>query len=346
MVWLTAAPALGAEGPLLVVVEAPPELSVDASEVRRAIGTELHDATVAPDKLVSETSDRALVVSVDRERITMSLRDSLTGPVTRAIPAPGEREARVHAIAWLAGNLVRDQVTGIVAETVAPAPAPASTPVVAAGPPVPAPAAAPLATEPPPYQPPPALVLATAAEPPPPRWFVSLEAGPVLGVYNLVAPGDGTRNSPYNPAPQLATLWRLELRRFSSDHRFLLGVSAEGTTGYYSPEAFGAAGFGGWSRHKGSWQMEATLGLGLDFGPRQDAAVTTSIQSSTQGLETSRTVVSGGLAGGVYGVAAAAISHPVGESTNLFLRLGAHLSAVETDDLFIWAALGVSYGVW
>jgi hypothetical protein len=50
--------------------------------------------------------------------------------------------------------------------------------------------------------------------------------------------------------------------------------------------------------------------------------------------------------GGVYGLAAAAISHTVGESANLFLRLGAHLSAVETEDLFIWAALGISYGVW
>ena len=41
-------PAQAAQGPLLVVVEAPPELEADAAEIRRAIGTELHARTIAP----------------------------------------------------------------------------------------------------------------------------------------------------------------------------------------------------------------------------------------------------------------------------------------------------------
>ncbi len=373
-----AVPAHAQGGPLLVVVEAPPELSVDAGEIRRAIGTELQGATIAPARLVSDTSERALVVSVDRERITMSLRQSTAVPVTRAIPAPGDRAARLHAIAWLAGNLARDQVSGIVAESAgdaalasmpALAPEALASPARAAArphtqPPADQPGAGQPDTQPPPLispeldspipsppadQPGAAPVLATKAPPPaasaPPRWFVSLEAGAVVGVYTYLATWG--RIPPYNTRP-ISTLWRLELRRFTQDRRFLLGVSAEGITGYYNPEEVGAAGFCGWSRRRGKWDVEATLGLGLDVGLRQftpQEEMTSATESSSTG-STTTTFVTGRLGGAVYGMAAAAVSRPVGESANLFIRVGAHVSTVEPNDMFVWTALGISYGLW
>jgi hypothetical protein len=51
-------PAHAAEGPLLVVVEAPPALEADAAEIRRAIGSELHARTIAPMGTPAETPIR------------------------------------------------------------------------------------------------------------------------------------------------------------------------------------------------------------------------------------------------------------------------------------------------
>ncbi len=109
-------PASAAEGPLLVVVEAPPALDADAAEIRRAIGVELRSQTIAPMKRSADPPERALIVAFDRDRIAMSLRTNDSMPVVRDIPAPTDRAARTRAIAWLAGNLARDQVTPIVAE--------------------------------------------------------------------------------------------------------------------------------------------------------------------------------------------------------------------------------------
>ena len=45
----------------------------------------------------------------------MSLRAGATPVVSRTIAAPADRPGRLRSIAWLAGNLVRDQVGPIVA---------------------------------------------------------------------------------------------------------------------------------------------------------------------------------------------------------------------------------------
>lgn len=352
-----AGPATAADGALLVVVEASPELSVDAGQVRRAIGTELRDATVAPSRLVSDSSERALIVSVDRERITMSLRATDAAPVTRAIPAPADAGARLHAIAWLAGNLARDQVTGIVTDTTPPASALGSM-VALESAPASAPAASTAAvveTQPPAYQPAAMATLATHAEStassPATRWSVGIEAGAVLSVLDLVSPGSGRgawASGRVGGGYPVATLWRLEMRHFSTDRRFLLGLAAEGATGEVDPERFGAGGFCGWNRQRGKWATEATLGLGLDFGPRVSLPETVSMatESTTNGFTSSTTVTRGGWGGSVYGMGAVAASYPIGDAASVFLRVGAHLSAVELPNVFVWTALGVNYGLW
>lgn len=67
--------------------------------------------------------------------------------------------------------------------------------------------------------------------------------------------------------------------------------------------------------------------------------------SSSDGLVTSTTLTTGALGGGVYGMATVAVSHPVTDAAIMFLRLGAHLSAVDANDLFLWTSLGLSYGL-
>ncbi len=97
-------PAHAAEGPLLVVVEAPPALDADAAEIRRAIGIELRSQTIAPMQRGAEPPGRALIVAFDRDRIAMSLRTNDATPIVRDIPAPTDRAARLRAIAWLAAT--------------------------------------------------------------------------------------------------------------------------------------------------------------------------------------------------------------------------------------------------
>jgi hypothetical protein len=336
-----AARAAGAE-PLLVVVEAAPGVDADAGEIRRAISAEVHLPTVAPTTADSEGAERALIVGVERNHIAVALRGAYAPPVLRVIPAQADQRARVRAIAWLAGNLVRDQVSGIVAGDVPASPGLANMPALAA-PAAPAAqeaAVAPAATEPPPYQAPAATISAGSFFAPTahPRWFLSLEAGAVVG-YDVVR-----RDVPL----PLSTLWRLELRRFSQDERFFLGVTAEGTTGTYNPEAFGAGGLCGWARRHGAWMLEGSVALGLDIGPRQSVptAIITSTESSVNGFTSTSTVTYGDTGGGVYGGAAAAVSYAVGAAARVFVRVGAHLSTVEEWDWYVSSTLGVSYGVW
>ena len=121
----TALPSLAAAAvvaPLLVVVETAPGAAVDAVEVRHAIAEELGTTVRAPrDPAAPDTRD-VLIVAVDRAEIQMSLRAGAAGAVSRAVPAPGDRKARLQSIGWLAGNLARDQVGPIVALMPTPAP--------------------------------------------------------------------------------------------------------------------------------------------------------------------------------------------------------------------------------
>jgi hypothetical protein len=108
--------------PLLVVVETAPGAAVDAVEVRQAISGELGTAVRAPRDPAAPDTPNLLIVAVDRAEIRMSLRRGTAGAVWRAVPAPGDRKARLQSIRWLAGNLAHDQVDAIVAPVPAPAP--------------------------------------------------------------------------------------------------------------------------------------------------------------------------------------------------------------------------------
>jgi hypothetical protein len=70
---------------------------------------------VAPEDASAAGASNVLIVSVDKAGIRMSLRGSAAGLVGRTIPAPLDYPTRLREIGWLAGNLARDQVSGIVA---------------------------------------------------------------------------------------------------------------------------------------------------------------------------------------------------------------------------------------
>ncbi|HEY4187672.1 MAG TPA: hypothetical protein VGP07_21520 [Polyangia bacterium] len=206
---LVARPACAADRPLLVVVEAPPALEVDAAEIRRAIGAELRSVMVAPMRTSAQAPERALIVALDRERIAMSLRVGDATPVTRSIPSPSEHAARLHAIAWLAGNLARDQVSPLFAEVASePLPPPAGPGTDGAAP------HSPLrpTLEPPRFEAPAATVTAHVEREParPATWTLGVATGPAVSLYQT---GHTLRQSTFGSWPANVCGWRPSSRR-------------------------------------------------------------------------------------------------------------------------------------
>jgi hypothetical protein len=334
-------PARAAEEPLLVVVEAPPAVDVDATEIRRAIGVELRSRTIAPMSTPAEAPGRALIVALDRDRIAMSLRANDGASVTRVIPAPAEHAARLRAIAWLAGNLARDQVTPLLAEAPAEPSAPATIAALPASSAVIEPP--PLATEPSDKVAPPSnaplpngtrLELRSQSErlPSPLRWSVSGSMGPVIADV-----GHGiTWNAFAFRRP--STAWQVTVQRRRERERLVIGGTLEGTynesgTGE-GPQLIGAHVFVGADWHFKYCSLEATLGAG------PEGARVTQLAFSTTG--------SGAWTYSVYhvdlytqGTGSAAI--PLSASLEGLLGLGAHLNAFQDKNWFATATIGLRY---
>ena len=362
LVLFSGEPARAAEGPLLVVVEAPPALDADAAEIRRAIGVELRSQTIAPMQRHAEPPGRALIVAFDRDRIAMSLRTNDATPLVRDIPAPTDRAARLRAIAWLAGNLARDQVTPIVAE------APADMPSLATIPPA--------TTVTPATEPPPIAEVTPGSVPPgsvPPG---SVPPAPISDVPTISTPaGNGkisaahfwtigaadgpTTNFPLcsqaysastwpQPCAPLAvhgTAWRLELQRRSRSDGFFQGAALEGTAGSsFSPQLIGASAFVGSSRRHGRWTFESTVGAGLELSYVSDDH-THRDALERPGFQLNVHTTSDSLRPALFAEGAVALAHPISESLDAVLRLGAHVSTNDLSDWFMAATLGLRYNL-
>jgi hypothetical protein len=337
-------PARAAEGPLLVVVEAPPALDADAAEIRKAIGTELRAQTIAPMKRGAEPPERALIVAFDRDRIAMSLRTNDGIPVVRDIPTPTDRAARLRAIAWLAGNLARDQVTPIVAE------APFETTPLAT---IPSIAPAP-ATEPPPLPPPTststAVVPATSGPPPPAETVPTI--GRIASPETLNGPDQWSITFAYGPTANIdreqnkriaGSSWHLDVQRRSKRDGFLLGAALSGTNGDFAPEGIGILAFIGSASRRGRWSFEATIGAGLELGEESVLSVT-STHSNYNGFQTVATQADA-VRPGLLADAGVAVAHPLWQSVDAVVRLGAHLSTISVADGFLTTTLGLRYNL-
>ena len=149
-----AEPSRGA--PLLVAAEIEAGLGLRADDVRRAIGEELRRPIVAPAAGPTVETRDLLLVSVGAARTVVTFRPPSDERASRAIATPADREARLRAVAWLAGNLARDQVSPLVLA------AAAETPRIPAAAPGATPASSDAATVPPPATPTPAPAPASA----------------------------------------------------------------------------------------------------------------------------------------------------------------------------------------
>jgi len=310
-----------AHGHLLVVVESTPGLEVDPVEVRRTIGGELGAPVLAPREAEAQEAPDLLVVAVDWAEIRMSLRAPPAATVSRAIPTPPTRPARLRAIAWLAVNLTRDQVGPIVAPAVAAEPA------------------APTATEPPQQQPPPvappsaiATQAAPAAPPKGPRWSVTATTGLSAAPSSLGHPG-----LPAQDGWSCCGTYEIDVQRQSSEDSLIFGGAIDvGPTSWYK---LGLAGLVGTRWRRGGWFLEATGGVGVaTITQRSNATtVTNSSDTGTMAVETvtiedKTALIARG--DGTVGVA-------IGKSLDLVGRLGVRLTSTGLDSAFFSATVGL-----
>jgi hypothetical protein len=340
--------ARAAEAPLLVVVEAPSSLDADAAEIRRAIGSELGTETIAPLKTPADPPERVLIVALDRERIAMSLRTNDAAPIVRTIPAPSEHAARLRAIAWLAGNLARDQVNPLLATLPDAPPAPAASTATNTSPPSPP---ASQSFEPPPFEPTVGTV-AAHFDPTPPRrspWTLGAAAGPAISLYETVHSlrqsifGSWNASSAEGEVANSATtVWRVELRRRADGSHLFTGLALEGSSINYNSidfEIIGAAGFVGSARQLGRWSMETTLGAGIDLG---EQAIQTGTYSAGTGFTSA---ISGAIRPSLYATARLTAAHPLFESVAVLLSIDAHVSVIDEFDNYLASMLGLRYNL-
>jgi hypothetical protein len=119
-VWLGAARVAraGEQATDVVVVDLAPGASeLDADELRKAIGQELHARVVGPADPAAASAKGTLTVDLDRHAGQVSVQYAArTSPTTRHVPLPADPAATRSAIVALAGNLARDEAGELAAE--------------------------------------------------------------------------------------------------------------------------------------------------------------------------------------------------------------------------------------
>jgi hypothetical protein len=327
---------------LLVVVESTPGTGIDPREVRQTVGAELGIPVVAPEDATAGEASNVLIVSVDKADIRMSLRGSAAGLIGRTIPAPLDRPTRLREIGWLAGNLARDQVSGIVAvpaardQTSTPLTVAAGdpgNPGVATEPRAPASASADSHAGVTVERAEPAATLAGSTELSPPAgvgWLITVAGGPTANTYGLKKEQPLIDNNDY----------QLEIERQSPRSRLIFGaaldVGAQGT-------GLGLAGFLGSSWRHGRWFLEATAGVGLAlWGTVPHTTVT---NSSLTG-ESSVTTVSPSAASEPepFACGVGELGYSITTEVDLLARVGGHLATL-TDTGGDWYMDFISAGV-
>ena len=319
--------ARAADERLLVVVESAPGLVVDAREVRQTIGAELGIPVVAPDEPAAAGASNVLIVAVDKAEIRMSLRGSAAGLVARTIPLPLDRPARLREIGWLAGNLARDQVSGIVAVPAERAAAPRDLLVTASDE---APAIAPQAAlAPPETQPPPARASGSeteatisarpldAATSRGPRWTITAAGGPTATLANPFVETSG-------PTVVRDTTYQLELQRQASPDSLIFGAALDAGTDS-SSSLIGIAGFVGSDWRHRHWFLETTAGVGLELA--RLPVISRTVSNSSLTGSSSETTVSSEHQPVLYVRGAGTLGFPISRSLDLVARAGIHVAS-------------------
>ena len=347
-----AGPARAGTTKLVVVVEGDGGgTKVEApDDVRRAISEELGQPVLSPSDPAAGEASRVLLVAIGPQRIAMSLRagdpfQPQAEAISRTVAAPPERNARLERIAWLAGNLVRDQVAAIVDETaMRPSGAPANSGAQTQPPPVTPP-------EPPRTSAPePAgsrhtgdADVSRAASPPisvaRSGWSVTAAGGMAGAVWTRTGPGLLDFQSYMFPT---GAAWQVEVaRRATPQSPTFAGVLEMGpdNSGDGLGHVAGAAATVGstWDRQK--WYAEATVGIGVE-AVRTTVHTFSATTSSTTGTASMTTVTTTTLPR-LYARGTAGIGMPLSPSLDAVTRLTAHVSTESLGDCFLALTIGV-----
>jgi hypothetical protein len=313
-----------------VAVELAPGVRCEPVEVRRAVGEELKALVIAPAEATSEAAPDTLIVSLDRTRIVVSMRAGLDRWVSRSIGAPADPTARLRAIAWLAGNLARDQVSGLLeqperdpsplvppAVPVAPSGGTATAGVVPVG----------VARA--------DVVVAVPTQEAGTGWTVSAFGGPTYNVIETDAPGAAN----WRPIGFTGLGWQVEVQRQRPGTRSLVGFALQ-----LGPERhlLGAAGFLGsrWSR--GRWLFEATGGAGIEVVRTMQSEP--ALVDSTRNGTFSEVQVKLQSVPALCARAGATAGIRLG-SVELLARLGAHLTTMSLSQSYLAGTMGVRFEI-
>ena len=335
----TSAASPGDDQPaLLVVVEVAPGSGHDAAEVREAIRAEIGGLIASPSQPMAGDGNRTLIVAVDRSRVVMSFQRSTDSPVARSIAVPAERGARLRAIAWLARNLARDQVSGIVAAPglLAHTPPDGPPPVIPAEfpaiqPPAlqetPKPEASEMLGAPVAVRTASATPVVSAAS----GWRVTMAGGPTTLPRGAMFAGpwsDFAASSLYEGG----TSWSLEAHRHTATMT-ALGMALD-VGRWRDAERIGAAGFMGSRRARGRWAFETNVGVGIEAATTY--IIDLPVISSSEAGVTSTTRTHSELRGALYLRGGLSGLVDISDSMALMARVGVHLSTLGNGDVANW----------
>jgi len=333
---------------LLVVVEAPPQLNIDAGDVRRRIAIELGQPVISPDDPAAPRTSQVMIVALDRHDIRLTMRNGASSQVSRTIPDLLEHAARLRAVAWLAGNMVRDQVGPLLPRLALADPARvATTPTEALAPTPAAPAAT---TEPPPLPAPASPPAATVqrsdserAEEPSsfdPRWVITASGGATFTDNCSLIGSTATRACAGGGGGILSfsygSTYQLEVLHDARNGGPMIGAALETGPGSH---LVGLAGLIGKRRPWGRWYLEATLGAGIEA---ERALVETSsvVNSSTMGVN-SEITLSTQVEPALYVRAEGSIGIPINRTFDFLARISVHVSSSGLGADFIGATAGL-----
>jgi hypothetical protein len=350
LIGLSAVKARGAGGderPLLVSVEVEPGGTADAAQVRRAIGVELGRPVMAVAQRESTAGvggdPDLLLVSVSRDRIVLSMHRRADETVARDLPVPADRGARLRAIAWLAGNLARDQASSFLQATADFGAAPPAPAEPAAAPPAPEPDAPRTpATEPPPVAAPPLpntappdatlMAMEPAPDETPERpWSVLLAVGPGMFIERQLMFWKTAGSS-----------LQLEVVRHLPNH-WLWGLGLD----YGVEDGRGGGLFvqGGIEARWGRVRFDTAAGLGIENASVNESTVSTTTlpDGSTQSV-VSTTIQSSQL--GPFGRVFASASYALTPSWDLVVRGGVHRTFTDFgDNTSARGSIGLRYNI-
>ncbi|HEX4404623.1 MAG TPA: hypothetical protein VH560_07335, partial [Polyangia bacterium] len=324
----TARASEGGDTPLMVAAEIAPGVGLDGEDVRRAIADELHRRVVAPALAPTVDAEEVLVVAVSPARIVVSFHARSDERAARAIATPPDRAARLRAVAWLAGNLARDQVSPLVmAAATATASPPAVASPMAVAPPTdvgavepPATAGSPSAVTAPRRSDGLALRATRAERSADPTWTVTVAGGPSIDYAVLRHPSGNVPGGDF-----IQSSWQLEVQR-----RRLEGWLLGGALDYGPSEAhgFGLAVTGGMEQRWRGFYVEESLGVGFESAIIRSQTTQTT-NSSISGVS-SETTTASSLETAPYARLFVTAAHPVWNAWDLVARAGVHATLTDT----------------